>query len=199
MKTNAEEKCCLACGLSKPLTEFYRKKERLRARCKECIKLENRNRWDSNAERYRATHREWTRNNKEHKAQQDKEYKLKLATEDKARAMLYSTRYNSKKRGLEFSLTLKDIVIPDTCPLLGIRLKKGQGKICPASPTLDRIDSTKGYVPGNVWVISHRANCIKNDSTPDELIHIGKLLASMFPQLVNAANQIQNKPSQETI
>lgn len=188
MKTNLEEKCCTACGLSKPLTEFYRKKGRPRARCKECEKTENRNRWARNAEHYRATHREWNKRNKEYKALMDKEYRAKLVTEDKARAMLYSTRYNSKKRGLEFNLTLKDIVIPDTCPLLGIKLKKGQGKICPASPTLDRIDSTKGYVPGNVWVISHRANCIKNDSTPDELIHIGELLVSMFPHLVNAPN-----------
>lgn len=37
------------------------------------------------------------------------------------------------------------------------------------SYSLDRIDSSKGYIKGNVWVISLRANRIKNDSTPDEL------------------------------
>ena len=34
---------------------------------------------------------------------------------------------------------------------------------------MDRINPTKGYVKGNIWVISLRANRIKNDSTPQEL------------------------------
>jgi predicted RND superfamily exporter protein len=37
------------------------------------------------------------------------------------------------------------------------------------TPSLDRIDSKKGYTPDNVWVISHRANQIKNDATIEEL------------------------------
>jgi hypothetical protein len=37
------------------------------------------------------------------------------------------------------------------------------------SYSLDRIDSNKGYVKGNVWVISRRANVIKNNATLEEL------------------------------
>ncbi len=37
------------------------------------------------------------------------------------------------------------------------------------SPSLDRIDSTKGYTKGNIWVISNRANTLKNDATLSEL------------------------------
>lgn len=35
--------------------------------------------------------------------------------------------------------------------------------------SLDRIVPSLGYVPGNVAVISHRANRIKSDATADEL------------------------------
>lgn len=162
--------------------------------CKECTKRDNRGRWDRNKDLYNENHREWTRNNKEYKALLDRQYRERLETGDKARAMHYSTKSRAKKTGVQYDLTPEDIVIPDKCPLLGISLKRGVGKLCPASPTLDRIDSSKGYVKGNVWVISHRANCIKNDSTPDELIHIGETLREMFPHLTNATTQIQNKP-----
>lgn len=39
----------------------------------------------------------------------------------------------------------------------------------PRSPSLDRINWKKGYVPGNVRVISQRANLILGDATADEL------------------------------
>jgi len=64
-----------------------------------------------------------------------------------------------------------DITIPSTCPILGIPIewKQGNGKASIAnSPSLDRLDSTKGYTPDNVRVISYRANVIKNDGTAAE-------------------------------
>ena len=42
------------------------------------------------------------------------------------------------------------------------------------SPSLDRIDSTKGYVPGNVWVISNKANRMKSNAAAEELIIFAK-------------------------
>ena len=44
------------------------------------------------------------------------------------------------------------------------------------SPTLDRIDNSAGYVPGNVWVISSLANRCKNDLSADEIIMVGTRL-----------------------
>jgi len=52
---------------------------------------------------------------------------------------------------------------------LGIPLKIGNGKRTDGSATLDRVLPDLGYVPGNVIVISFRANRIKNDATLDEL------------------------------
>lgn len=44
------------------------------------------------------------------------------------------------------------------------------------SYSLDRIDSSKGYIKGNVWVIPFKANRIKSDATLEELELIAKNL-----------------------
>lgn len=86
--------------------------------------------------------------------------------------MLASTKHQAKLRGLDFSITLEDVVIPQVCPVLGIPLKSGSsgtGKIEPNSASIDRIDSSKGYEPGNIQVISFMANSMKYNATPNEL------------------------------
>jgi UDP-N-acetylenolpyruvoylglucosamine reductase len=40
----------------------------------------------------------------------------------------------------------------------------------PNAPSLDRIDSARGYVPGNVQVVSHKANTMKSNASTEELI-----------------------------
>jgi len=72
---------------------------------------------------------------------------------------------SARKRNLPFKLKISDINIPARCPLLGIRLFHGTQRRTENSPSLDRFDNSKGYTPENVWVISRRANRIKNDAT----------------------------------
>lgn len=55
------------------------------------------------------------------------------------------------------------------CPVLGIPIFSGRGKQIDNSPNLDRIVPEKGYVPGNVRVISAKANRIKSNATAEEL------------------------------
>jgi hypothetical protein len=43
------------------------------------------------------------------------------------------------------------------------------GKPSPNSPSLDRIDNSKGYIEGNVIVVSWRANNLKRDASIQEL------------------------------
>ncbi len=74
----------------------------------------------------------------------------------------------AKHSGLDFTLELSDVYIPAVCPLLDIPLKRDRQITSPDSPSLDRIDPTKGYVKGNVWVISHKANTMKSDGSLTE-------------------------------
>lgn len=72
-----------------------------------------------------------------------------------------------------FTITRDDItpLAVDLCPALGIPLgyARSDGKLNDHSPTIDRIDNTLGYVPGNIVVVSWRANAIKRNATLAEL------------------------------
>ena len=84
--------------------------------------------------------------------------------------MWKSAEKRAKERGMKFSIKYEDIKIPEYCPLLEIPLIKNSTRQRHYdAPSLDRIDSAKGYTKDNIWVISHRANQIKNDATLEEL------------------------------
>ena len=87
------------------------------------------------------------------------------------RAMLRAARKRAKKQNVPFGLQESDITIPMYCPVLGTLLARSLGSKGPGenSPTLDRIIPSRGYVPGNVVIISNRANRAKNDLSADEL------------------------------
>jgi len=52
------------------------------------------------------------------------------------------------------------------------------GKWCnPNSCTIDRIDSSKGYVEGNIQLITWKANCLKQNVPNDEFIEFCKDVA----------------------
>jgi hypothetical protein len=77
----------------------------------------------------------------------------------------------AKPRGKEFSIKLQDVQLPDKCPVLGITLDYGWPITnLGAVPSLDRIDNDKGYVPGNIIVMSLRANKMKGAASKDEMI-----------------------------
>ena len=58
---------------------------------------------------------------------------------------------------------------PKVCPVLGMKLDWGMNGHQPNSPSLDKIDPTKGYIPGNVMILSHLANSMKHNATPEQL------------------------------
>lgn len=94
--------------------------------------------------------------------------------------ILYYTRFRAEKKGIPFNLTIKDIHLPELCPVLGIRLQIGGGPQQDSSPSIDRIIPKLGYVRGNVVVISHRANRLKGDATYTELERIASWLRSVI-------------------
>jgi hypothetical protein len=91
-----------------------------------------------------------------------------------ASRLLSLTKYRAQKRAIPFDLSIEDIVVPDFCPVLGLPLYRNTGGRAqgPNSPSVDRIDPAKGYVKGNVRVISSRANAIKSNATPEELLRV---------------------------
>ena len=95
------------------------------------------------------------------------------AARDPVKYRLIQIRSKCKKKGIPFDIKDSDITIPSHCPLLGTPLTKysDQGRNYSRDNmwSVDRKDPTKGYIKGNVWVISHRANSMKHDATLEEL------------------------------
>lgn len=73
------------------------------------------------------------------------------------------------KYNLEFNLTKEDIIIPEKCPLLNTPFIIGKYKDYEYTPTIDRIDNSKGYTKDNIWIISKKANSMKNSASFEEL------------------------------
>jgi hypothetical protein len=94
----------------------------------------------------------------------------KMRAEKPAEYWLWqSAKKRAKAKGWKFSLSESEISVPDRCPVLGIPLVVGRRGVSGDSPSLDRIDNTKGYTPDNIQVISNRANSIKRDATFEEI------------------------------
>jgi len=84
--------------------------------------------------------------------------------------MFNNAKHRAKKKGITFSIKMEDIVIPETCPYLGIPIDPWTGdRMSPNNPSLDQIKPGQGYTPDNIQVISSRANWIKADATLEEL------------------------------
>lgn len=150
-------------------------------------------------EEKRIKNKEWRNKNREHVNEYDREYRKNHPVETKERAKRGQLRYKLKhpnagkisrrkyivnhtdrylldhakqrarKSGLPFSLVISDIKIPEFCPHCQKKLKVGTHKDKRLSPSIDRIDSRKGYTKDNIIIVCWRANSLKKDATLDEL------------------------------
>lgn len=92
--------------------------------------------------------------------------------------LLGKVKRAAKTRGIEFNLSVGDLILPKVCPILGIPLDyESKGVFKPDQASVDRIDNNFGYVPGNVQIISLRANILKRDATLQELRQLGEWAA----------------------
>tara|TARA_R110000824_G_C14840502_1_gene638935 strand:+ start:56 stop:595 length:540 start_codon:yes stop_codon:yes gene_type:complete len=91
---------------------------------------------------------------------------------------LSTIRVRSKEKSFDFNLTkkyLKDIFPKDKkCPALGIEFQIGSEGGRATSPSVDRIDNSKGYIKGNVIWVSSLANMIMTSATPQQVLDVGK-------------------------
>ena len=167
---------CTVCRFCKPFDDFpIRKcngKVGVHPSCKQCERdRRNGQRW-ADINRWRAKERIYAQRSKAKRkaaGKKPKEYKTKAerlaahaawATKNRHRILWAQARRRAAIAGMDFNIEPSDVVIPDVCPILLSPIKR---------PSLDRVDNTKGYVKGNVAVISMEANRMKSDHTIETL------------------------------
>lgn len=96
--------------------------------------------------------------------------------------LLSSARDRARKRGIPFSLTVEDIVIPTHCPILNIPLTRNLGAHggTSSSASVDRIIPELGYVRGNIQVISLLANNMKSSASVEQLKQFAKWVQETY-------------------
>lgn len=87
--------------------------------------------------------------------------------------LLARAKWRAKSKNIPFDITREDVVIPNICPVFGVKFDF-DSKL--HAPSLDRIRPDLGYIKGNVRVICMRANRLKDNGTIEEF---EKILAYM--------------------
>lgn len=122
-------------------------------------------------EQVKATKNKWNAENRQ-KVREDKQRWL-AKPENRIKHTLGQAKRRATKDGRDFDITIEDLLpLPTVCPVLGIELNYAGTKVrgfVDNSPSIDRIDSLKGYIKGNVQIISWRANRVKSDASVEEL------------------------------
>lgn len=181
-------KKCSKCPECLPLTGFAvgRGAFGRLAACRECVNAYQKQWRESSSERAKALKFRYSGLPEERK----KLLRKGGATNRQARrrakpiqTMLSRARKRAREYGREFSITESDVLIGKFCPVLGVPMFQTFERMpTHASPSLDRIDSSRGYVPGNVAVISYRANTLKRDATIEELEAIVAYMKANLPK-----------------
>lgn len=162
-------KKCTKCGIEKDVSCYHKKGKYLRSYCNDCQCYIYKKWYSENGgkEKTAVTKKKWyyENNGKEITSKRKRVSRINNPRPD----LLKKAKNRAKKKNIPFDITADDIIIPETCPVLGIPLKAGEKIVCNTSPTIDRIKPELGYVKGNIQVISYRANMLKNNATIEEL------------------------------
>lgn len=97
--------------------------------------------------------------------------------------LMKSAKSRAKKKRLPFDLTIdwaKDRWT-GRCELSGIEFRPSSGRQNPYSPSIDRIDGTKGYVRTNCRFILSAINYLKANGTDEQMFHIASELTARRP------------------
>lgn len=98
-------------------------------------------------------------------------YRTEYYKKNPEKYILMEAKRRAKRLGLEFDLEVSDIIIPEYCPIVNIKLTEvcNKGGAISSSPSLDRIDNNRGYLKDNVRVISRKANTCKSNLSLDDI------------------------------
>ena len=194
------EKKCRVCNIIKPIEMFGVNNSiigGIETRCKECR--------NKNAAIQRDKHRESTNSKyveryhsdsdfKKHRQDIGKKVYQKRKFEHPEKNLLTWAKIRANNKNLDFNLELSDIVIPKLCPILNIELSLDGETF--TSPSLDRIDINKGYIKGNIQVISLKANTMKNSASFEELQLFSKNIINYIKN-EDIVRTVENKESTE--
>ena len=92
------------------------------------------------------------------------------------REMYLSLREGAEKRKLFFGMTFREfcelwISQQGKCALTGRIMRVDlKGQLDPNMPSLDRIDSSRGYRMGNIQFVCYVVNMIKTDLPPEDFL-----------------------------
>ncbi len=146
------------------------RQKKYRASNREKVNAYRRQHYAENRAKFLAKQKAYQQAHSEENAQRAREWReAKLV-----KSMLSQAKRRAAKNGLEFTLIEQDIILNERCPYLNIPLKVNTKGFHCDSYSLDRIDNTKGYVPGNVEVISNLANSMKRNATKEQLLQFAK-------------------------
>lgn len=158
-------KLCRTCKVAKGPEDFHadwRLKTGYKTNCKACVSQDHKEYYKKPGVREKQLKRA-----KDRRA----EYMLENPQLVWAREALKKARERARERDLPFELTLEWLMenMPARCPCLGIEFEYGKGMIVSGTPTVDKIDPSKGYTKENSWIISAKANTVKSNATVDEI------------------------------
>ena len=166
-----EQKKCTTCGEIKSFNYFCKAKDckyGFSSKCKKCHCAYQKLRRGNGIDFHLLTDKQ------KKLKKQHAEGQKRLKRRNPNKTMLIAAKSRAKRKNLEFNITEDDIYIPETCPALGIIIKRSDKINSGDAISLDRLDSTKGYTKDNINIISMRANGIKSDATFEEFEAIYK-------------------------
>ena len=128
---------------------------------------------------------QWKKDNPERVKENNKKY----YRDNIALYKVHNAYKRAKEKNIFCDITeqdVKDIWPEDNkCPALGMLLVVGDKHSKKNTPSLDRIDCNKGYTKDNIQIVSHLANLIMTNATPDQVIQVGQYFKKVTEDLNN--------------
>lgn len=156
-------KVCNRCKEEKFFSEFTKNnaaRDGLQYKCRSCDIAYQAKRRLENYEEDLEYSREYQRNRR-----QNFDYRLQM--------LVNASKQRAKNKNRENTITIEDVkaIYPkdNCCPIFGIKLEFNNAGFRETSPSIDRIDSSKGYTPDNIQIISWKANRIKGYASKQDL------------------------------
>lgn len=145
-------------------------------------------RWKAdNLDRVREINREASKRWKADNPSKVCDAQLRWYAKNPAKRLLNQCQRSARTRGHECTITADDIeamLAPMTCSATGLPLTwehGGDSTANPWGPSIDRLDCSRGYVPGNVRVVCWAFNQMRGDFPDEVVIALAKAVAARAP------------------